>query len=134
MAKDDNAAGAMLKVYDEMDTTTETKKSQCSSTFCLYDGNEMSVGAICECFWRVLLITSSWHAPFVDSLPFHLAWGAYEHYYSQPHVSLGSQEQCHLLLLLLSCCAGISGYLFFVKKIDQVWFMEWAGSENNKRY
>lgn len=59
MAKDDNAAGAMLKVYDEMDTTTETKKSQCSSTFCLYDGNEMSVGAICECFWRVLLITSS---------------------------------------------------------------------------
>ena len=133
MAKDVNASGAMLKVYVEMDATTQTKKSQCSSTFCLYDGNDMSVGAICECFWRVLLIPSSRHSPIVNSLPFHLAGGAY-HCYSQPCVALESREQRHLLLLLLSCCAGISGYFFFVKKIDRVWFMEWGGSENNKRY
>lgn len=59
----------------------------------------------------------------------------HEHRCSQPRVALESREQRRLLLLLLlSYDAGISGFLFFLKKMGRFEYIEWDGSRHTKMY
>lgn len=126
MDKDENVSGIPLKVYDEKDAMEETKKFHCFATFHLFDGKEMPLGAVCKCCCRGFLVPSSRCSPSVKLLPFHLVWGAHKHRCSQPHVALESRKQCHVLVLL-SYSARNSRFLFFVKKMGRIRFMEWAG-------